>query len=68
MDIHMVRRIRYPAETITDADYADNLALLVNTPAQAKSLLELAVRSIGFYVNSDKILFMGFSEDGAIFT
>ena len=27
------RSRRYPAQTITDADYADNIALLVNTPA-----------------------------------
>ena len=26
---------QYPAETITDADYADDLALLANTPTQA---------------------------------
>ena len=29
----------YPPETITDTDYADDLALLANTPAQAESLL-----------------------------
>ena len=33
------RSRRYPALTITDMDYADDLALLTNTPAQAKSLL-----------------------------
>ena len=27
----------YPTETITDADYTDDLALLANTPAQAES-------------------------------
>ena len=30
-----VRSRRYPAQTITDADYADDIALLTNTPAQA---------------------------------
>ena len=30
---------RYTAETITDSDYADDLVLLPNTPAQAESLL-----------------------------
>ena len=30
---------RYPAEIITDEDYADDQALLINTPAQAESLL-----------------------------
>ena len=33
------RSRRYPAKTITDADYADDIALLVNTPAQAETLL-----------------------------
>ena len=28
------RNRRYPGKTITDADYADDLALLANTPAQ----------------------------------
>ena len=30
---------RYPAKIITDADYADDLALLANTPNQAETLL-----------------------------
>ena len=33
------RSRRYPAETITDADYADDIALLENAPAQAETLL-----------------------------
>ena len=33
------RSKRYPAKTITDADYADDLALLANTPNQAETLL-----------------------------
>ena len=40
------RSRRYPAEAMTGVDYADDLALLVNTPTQAESLLhslELAV-------------------------
>ena len=39
-----------PAETITYADYVDDLALLTNTPAQANSLqqsLEQVARGIG---------------------
>ena len=32
------RSKRYPAKTITDADYADDLALLANTPNQAETL------------------------------
>ena len=33
------RNRRYPSQTITDVDYADVIALQVNTPAQAESLL-----------------------------
>ena len=33
------RSRRYPAKTITDADYADDIALLANTPNQAEKLL-----------------------------
>ena len=29
----------YPTKTITDADYADDIALLANTPTQAESLM-----------------------------
>ena len=34
-----VRSKRYSAETMTDANYADDLALHAITPAQAESLL-----------------------------
>ena len=50
---------------MTDADYADDLAPLANTPAQAKSLqhsLEQAAGGIGFNVNSDKTEFMSFKN------
>ena len=43
----------YSAETITDKDYADDIALLANTPAQAESWLhslEGAAAGIGLYV------------------
>ena len=44
----------YPAETIKDADYADDLGLLANTSAQIKCLLQMLeqeARGIGLYVN-----------------
>ena len=47
----------YPAQTITEADYADDIALLVNSPTQAESLiysLERAAGGIGFHVNAEK--------------
>ena len=62
------RSRRYPAQTITDADY---IALLANTPAQAKTLLhslERAVASIGFHVNTDKTEYMCFNQRGDIST
>ena len=40
--------------------YTDNLAVLVNTPAQAESSLrslKQAARNIGLYVNADKHVF-----------
>ena len=52
-----VRTKRYPAETITDADHADDIALFVNTPIQAESLLhslEQAAGGIGFHVNAKR--------------
>ena len=36
------RSRRYPAKTITDADYADDIAILANTPNQAETLLHMA--------------------------
>ncbi len=36
---------RYPAKTITDADYADDIAILANAPAQAETLLMRKRRS-----------------------
>ena len=44
-------------------------ALLVDTPAQVESLLhslEQTAKSIGLYVNLDKIDFMCFNHDGFI--
>ena len=36
------RSRRYPAQTITDVDYTDDIALLTNTPVPAESLLHLS--------------------------
>ena len=62
---------RYHTQTITDADYADDIALLPNTPAQAESLLhnrERAAAGISLYVNADKTEYMCFNERGDIST
>ena len=45
-------------------DYTDDIALLANTPAQAKTLqhsLEWATAGIGLYVNTDKMEYMCFN-------
>ena len=55
------RSRRYPAKTITDADYADDRAILANTPDKAETLLhslERATAGIGLYVNAQKTLSM----------
>ena len=52
-----LRSRQYSVETMTDTDNADDLALLTNTSAQAKSLLhslEQATGGIDFYVNANK--------------
>ena len=65
------RSKRYPAKTITDADYADDLALLANTPNQAETLLhslERAAAGIGFHVNAHKTEYMCYNQTGNITT
>ena len=65
------RSRRCPARTITDENYADDIALLANTPAQAESLLhslERATGGIGLHVNTDKTEYMSFNQRGNIST
>ena len=45
------RSKRYPAQTITDADYTDHIALLANTPAQAETLLHSLERAVAGIVS-----------------
>ena len=61
----------YPAKTITDADYADDLALLANTPNQAETLLhslERAAAVIGLHVNAHKTEYMCYNQTDNIAT
>ena len=61
----------YPAKTITDADYADDLAILANTPNQAETLLhslERAAAGIGLHVNANKTEYMCYNQTGNIAT
>ena len=65
------RSRRYPAKTITDTDYADDKALLANTPNQAETLLhslEWAATGTGLHVNAHKTEFMCFNQKGDIST
>ena len=65
------RSWRYPAQTITDTEYTDNIALLANTPAQTETQLhslERAPASIGLHVNADKTEYMCFNQTGDIST
>ena len=51
------RSRRYLAQTIMDADYADDIVLLANTPVQAETLqysLERAAAGIGLHLNAEK--------------
>ena len=60
---------RCPAKTITDADYADDMALQANAPAQAETLLhslERAATSIDLHVNAHKTEYMCFNQTGDI--
>ena len=54
---------------MADADYADDLKLLVNTTAQAESLLnrlEQSARVNSHYVNANETEFMCFKQEGTI--
>ena len=65
------RSRRYPAKTITNADYADDIMIQANTPAQFKALLhslERAAAGIGLHVNAHKTEYMCFNQTGDIST
>ena len=57
------RSRRYPAQTITYADYADDVALLANTLPSSNP-----GTSIGLHVNAHKTEYMGFNKRGDIST
>ena len=51
------RSRKYHAHTIIDVDYADDIALLANSPTRTESLLhslEREVAGIGLHVNADE--------------
>ena len=66
------RSRRYPAQTITDADYANDIALLANAPTQAETLLHnlewAAATGIGLHVNAHKTKYICLIQKGDIST
>ena len=66
----LTKERRYPEQTITDVDYADDIVLLANTPVQDETLLrslERAAAGIGLNVNADKTECMCYNQRGEIF-
>ena len=65
------RSRRCPAQTITDADYTDDIAQLANAPGQAETLLhslEQAAAGISIHVNVHKTEYICFNQRGDIST
>ena len=65
------RSRRYPTKTITDTDYANDIVLLANAPAQAETLLhslERAAAGIGLHVDAHKMKYICFNQTGDIST
>ena len=70
-ELRKKRSRKYPAKTITDADYADDIAILANAPTKAETLLhslERAGAGIGVHVNAHKTEYMCFNQTGGIST
>ena len=70
-ELNKKRSRRYPAKTITDADYADDIAILANTPNQAETLLHSLKRvaaDIGCHVNAHKTEYICYNQTGDIST
>ena len=65
------RSRRYPAKTITDADYANDITILANTLVQAKTLLptlERAATGVGLHANAHRTEYTYFNQTGDIST
>ena len=69
--IYIYIYIYYNSVTITDADYADDIAILANIPNQSETLLhslERAVAGIGLYGNAHKTEYICNNQTGDIST
>ena len=67
--LEKVKSRRYPAKKITDADYADDLALFSDKIDDAERLLhavEEAAARIGLYVNAKKTEYVCYKQNGEI--
>ena len=65
------RSRRYPAKSITNTDYANDIAILANTPNQAETLLhslERATAGISLHANAHKMEYMCYNQTGDIST
>ena len=65
------RRRRYPEKAIPDADDADDITIMENTPNQAVTLLhslEQAAARIGLHVNAHKTEYVCYNQTGDIST
>ena len=63
------RSKRYPTQTITGANYIDDIALLADSNAQAETLLHNQGRTAGgcgLYVKANKKKYMWFNQRGDI--
>ena len=71
LELTKKRSRKYPVKTITDTDYADDLAILANSSAQAETQLhsmEQAAAVIGLHVNAHKTEYMCFNQTGDLST
>ena len=65
------RNRRYSAKTITNTDFADDIALLANTPNQAETLLhslEQIAAGIGLHVKAHKTEYVCYNQTSDIST
>ena len=71
LTLELARSRRFDAKKITDAHYADDLALLSDNSYNAQKLLHILKKSaafIGLHVNATETEYKCYNQDGAIET
>ena len=66
--IHPRKSSRHPAIHLTDADFADDIALISNTISDAQTLLnslESAANCVGLYLNDSKTEYMSYEKSNS---